>query len=216
MFTKSTMKTIAGVLCVAAALPSTAFAERTIRCESRNYRYQFCRADTDYRVRLVHQRSSTHCRQGVNWGYDARGVWVDRGCAAEFEVGRYDGRGGSGSGTAVAVGATVAGLAIAAAIAANRDKHDTRVPSWAVGSFRGYDSRERTTVEVTVLPGGSVTGLADGSEFTGFFDDKRLEAGRQRFRVERAGNGFIATDENDSRHQVVFSRAGSGYSRGGY
>jgi len=25
---------------------------------------------------------------GKSWGYDNRGIWVDRGCRAEFNVGR--------------------------------------------------------------------------------------------------------------------------------
>jgi Protein of unknown function (DUF3011) len=39
-------------------------------------------------VRLVRQRSDTDCILGRTWGYDPRGIWVDRGCRADFEVGR--------------------------------------------------------------------------------------------------------------------------------
>ncbi len=81
-------------------------------------------------------------------------------------------------------------------------------PSWAIGTFRGYDAGERTTVEVTVLQGGSVTGTAGSRAFAGSLEDRRLIAGTHHFRIERVGNGFIATDENDSRHQVVFSLVG--------
>ncbi len=81
-------------------------------------------------------------------------------------------------------------------------------PSWAIGTFRGYDAGERTNVEVTVLQGGSVTGTAGSRAFAGSLEDRRLIAGTHHFRIERVGNGFIATDENDSRHQVVFSFVG--------
>ncbi len=56
-------------------------------CESNNYRYQHCRVDTRGGVQLLRQTSRTPCRQGINWGYNRRGIWVDRGCAAEFAVG---------------------------------------------------------------------------------------------------------------------------------
>lgn len=58
-----------------------------LSCESHNYRYQHCRVDTRGGVQLLRQYSRTPCRQGVNWGYDRRGIWVDRGCAAEFAIG---------------------------------------------------------------------------------------------------------------------------------
>ena len=74
------------------APPSTGGADRTINCESHNYRYRYCRVDTDNRVRLERQISvASRCRFGDTWGYDSRGVWVDRGCQAEFRVGRDGG-----------------------------------------------------------------------------------------------------------------------------
>jgi len=184
--------------------------ERTITCESRNFRYSYCRADTDRRVTLVRQKSSTRCRLWDNWGYDNRGVWVDRGCAAEFRVGH----GGSDAGRNAAIaGAAIAGVAIAAAVAANKNHHSDSVPSWAVGTFRGYDEVERADVELTIYPGGSVTGYARGSSFTGRWDDNRLQAGRHRFTVDRSGNGFVAVDESERGNRIYFRRSdeASGY-----
>ena len=37
-------------------------------------------------VDLVAQYSKSPCRFQSTWGYDRGGVWVDRGCAAEFVV----------------------------------------------------------------------------------------------------------------------------------
>jgi hypothetical protein len=51
-------------------------------------RRHYCDADTRDGVRLLRQRSDAACRQGSSWGYDRRGIWVDRGCRADFEVGR--------------------------------------------------------------------------------------------------------------------------------
>jgi len=53
-----------------------------------NGRRQYCEADVRGSVRMVRQFSRAACRQGETWGYDNRGIWVDRGCGADFEVGR--------------------------------------------------------------------------------------------------------------------------------
>ena len=192
---------------LAASMPTR--AERTITCESNNYRYRYCRVDTDNQVRLVNRISNASCRQGENWGYDRHGVWVDRGCAAEFTVGQRSSHGG-----AVAAGAAVAGLVALMAIAGSQKTEAApahEVSSWAVGSFSGYDEVERTQVQLTILPGGSVSGNAGTTQFSGSFKDPELVAGRHRFTVQRSGNGFVATDVANAGHRVVFQRIGSGY-----
>jgi len=192
-------------------MPMAAQASQTIRCQSDNYRYRYCRVDTDYRVRLERQFSKTHCRQGDTWGFDRRGVWVDRGCDAEFRVGSGSGRDDDkGNNKALAVGAAIAGVAILAAIA-NRNDKGGDVASWAVGRFQGYDERERANVDLTILPGGSVSGSAGRHEFTGRLEGDRLGAGRYTFRIERSSNGFLAKDDRDDRHRVYFRRTDGGY-----
>ena len=192
--------------------PLPAFAAQTISCASSGYRYNYCRVDTDNEVRLERQRSSTECRQGYSWDYDRHGVWVDHGCAADFRVGR-DGGGHGGRNKALAAGAAVAGIAVIAALAAqgNKGQQSSDVPSWAVGTFSGYDSRVGTDVELTILPGGSVSGHAGGTSFDGQFTGSVLRTERQAFRLERQGNGFVAVDERDANHRVVYRRSGGGY-----
>jgi hypothetical protein len=34
------------------------------------------------------EHSDSSCRQGRSWGFDRRGIWVDHGCRADFQVGR--------------------------------------------------------------------------------------------------------------------------------
>jgi hypothetical protein len=192
--------------------PLPAFAAQTISCSSSGYRYNYCRVDTDNEVRLERQRSSTVCRQGYSWDYDRNGVWVDHGCAADFRVGR-DGGGHGGRNTALAAGAAVAGIAIIAALAAqgNKGQQSSDIPSWAVGTFSGYDPRVGADVELTILPGGSVSGHAGGTSFEGHFTGSVLQTERQAFRLERQGNGFVAVDERDGNHRVVYRRSGGGY-----
>jgi hypothetical protein len=57
-------------------------------CGSNSNRRKYCMADTRSGARLLRQSGGTECREGYSWGYDNRGVWVDRGCRGEFEVGR--------------------------------------------------------------------------------------------------------------------------------
>lgn len=66
--------------------------DRDIRfvCQSRDFRYNMCQVDVGRGgdVRIVRQISDTRCVLGRTWGYNRAGVWVDGGCAAEFEVER--------------------------------------------------------------------------------------------------------------------------------
>ena len=59
---------------------------------------KFCAADARWGVELRKQLGTRDCIEGQTWGYDDRGIWVDRGCRAEFFVFR-ERRGGSGYGS---------------------------------------------------------------------------------------------------------------------
>jgi hypothetical protein len=63
---------------------------QTIYCASDDMDRQRCFADTRFGVRLIRQRSEARCEYGRTWGYDDRGIWVDRGCRADFQVGGGD------------------------------------------------------------------------------------------------------------------------------
>ena len=204
-------RAVAPLICLAlVAGPLPAQASQTIRCESYNMGYRFCRADTDNRVEIARQISNTNCVLDRNWGYARNGVWVNRGCGADFRVGR----GGSSSDKTAAAVVGLIGLAANAAAASNQNKQSQEdVSAWAVGTFTGYDNREGTDVTLRIMPGGSVSGRAGRNEFSGSLDGTRLQAGRHAFRISRSGNGFLAVDERDSGHRVVFQR---GYNGGGY
>lgn len=60
---------------------------QSINCSSEDMRRRVCPVNTRGGVRLVRQRSDSDCLFGRTWGYDARSIWVDRGCRADFEVG---------------------------------------------------------------------------------------------------------------------------------
>jgi Protein of unknown function (DUF3011) len=61
---------------------------QVVNCSSEDMRRRYCPVNTKGGVRLVRQRSDANCQYGSTWGYDHRGIWVDRGCRADFEIGR--------------------------------------------------------------------------------------------------------------------------------
>lgn len=70
-----------------AGAAATAPAQVRVQCESRDYRYQFCPLGGGVdAVWLIQQRSRSACIEGQSWGWDRRGVWVDRGCDGVFEA----------------------------------------------------------------------------------------------------------------------------------
>ena len=205
-------RAVAAVVSISLACASLpAFSAQTISCSSSGYRYNYCRVETDNEVRIERQRSAAECRQGYSWDYDRHGVWVNHGCGADFSVGRQGNHGSRNK--ALAAGAAVAGIAVIAALAAqcSKGQQSSDVQSWAVGTFSGYDAKVGTDVELTILPGGKVSGQAGGTAFEGRFTGSVLRTERQAFRLERQGNGFVAVDERDANHRVVYRRSGGGY-----
>jgi DUF3011 family protein len=95
-YTQRSVTFLIGAAVAAATLciPGTATAqpqepEEHITCASLDGQRAFCEADTREGARLVREVSYARCQQGVSWGYTDRGVWVDRGCRAEFVVFGY-------------------------------------------------------------------------------------------------------------------------------
>jgi hypothetical protein len=76
----------------------------TVTCSSENGRRVHCDADTSHGVRLARQMGASSCDQDSTWGYDSTGVWVDRGCSAEFDV---SGRTSFGQTRTIAAGASI-------------------------------------------------------------------------------------------------------------
>jgi hypothetical protein len=57
-----------------------------ITCSSNDGRRNWCDTGGRVDIRLNRQISGSPCVQGDTWGIDRRGLWVDRGCRAEFRV----------------------------------------------------------------------------------------------------------------------------------
>jgi hypothetical protein len=208
--------TLVGVLAMpvvpAAALPAfadTGADERTIRCESGSFgRYRECRADTENRVELVRELSRNKCRQWNSWGYDRRAVWVDKGCRAEFRVGKD---GGIGAGTAAVIG-VVAGAAIIGAIVASKSKGDAHEdasapPDWARGTFGGFSPKHDAELEITIANDGQVSGTGGSQAIGGHVSSgNRLHLGDLEFDMVRESWGFAARQRGDAESIIYFRR----------
>jgi Protein of unknown function (DUF3011) len=82
-----------GTASVAPSLASAAFQPgygqpQRITCSSNNGKRNWCAIGNTRDVQLVRQISGSPCVRGDTWGLDQRGLWVDRGCRAEFMIGR--------------------------------------------------------------------------------------------------------------------------------
>ena len=60
---------------------------RTFTCKSEGFKKNYCRAESQRgSIKFIRQLSDAPCRERETWGIDRDGVWVDRGCSAEFAV----------------------------------------------------------------------------------------------------------------------------------
>ena len=70
-------------------LPAFLAAQQTVRCESNNGSRKYCNAPVSNpnQVTLQRQISGSPCVRGSTWGADGGGIWVDKGCRADFSIG---------------------------------------------------------------------------------------------------------------------------------
>lgn len=70
-----------------------------VRCESRDNRSNSCAMSVgrNSHIRLLRQLSKSPCIENQSWGQSRTGVWVTRGCRAEFVVARGNGNYGNGN-----------------------------------------------------------------------------------------------------------------------
>jgi hypothetical protein len=61
-----------------------------VNCGSPQYGYGFCAVDVGGggRVSIRRRTSDSQCIEGRSWGWNRGGIWVDKGCSADFEVDR--------------------------------------------------------------------------------------------------------------------------------
>jgi len=69
-----------------AACTLAASAQQTVKCESNNGGRNYCGNYNANQVTMNRQISGSPCVRNNTWGVDNRGLWVDRGCRAYFNV----------------------------------------------------------------------------------------------------------------------------------
>ncbi len=189
-----------------------------ITCKSSNYHHKSCKLDRPAHVRLSKQISTHDCVQGKTWDYDSHNIWVDDGCAAKFSV-KYNQKHSSSSDVGKAIGA-IAGIAILGALAHEADKHNKHkddnyhggrhssyVPSWMVGTFKGYNDQYDSEVSMTIKSDGQVSAKLEGTRVSGFINNDELHMGSTVFDITRSHNGFYTNQHGDSSNQVKYHRA---------
>jgi len=60
----------------------------TLECKSESFRRTVCSAGASIEwIRLIEKKSDAACVEGSGFGFSGASIWVDKGCAAKFEVG---------------------------------------------------------------------------------------------------------------------------------
>jgi hypothetical protein len=83
-----TAATFATITPTAAALQPGYGGGPRVTCSSNDGRRNWCDIGGSRDARMVRQISGSACIRDNTWGVDRRGLWVDRGCRAEFVIGR--------------------------------------------------------------------------------------------------------------------------------
>ncbi|RYE74638.1 MAG: DUF3011 domain-containing protein, partial [Oxalobacteraceae bacterium] len=188
---------------------SAALADYDVTCESNDNQHQTCRLNqgSGY-VTLDRNLSKADCRQGRNWDYDRREVWVDDGCRASFKVHTYgsDNRSGRSDNHDAKVAAGVlVGAAILGAMAHHADKddekyrddkyyggrHSSYVPDWMVGTFVGYNPTYDASIRMTIGDDGQMSAVTNAQSLRGWINNGDLHVGDEVFTINRSGDGFV-------------------------
>lgn len=192
-------KPLIGAVCVVQSLAlmvpaAPAYAARkTITCDSRDFDRVRCDI-SNKSIRLKRQLSVSSCREGRDWGYDKRGIWVDNGCEAEFEVTQESGLSGGEAAAAILLG----GLLLGALAMDDDDEKPTQSapsaaspPKWAVGGFRGKNPTTKRNEDLTIERNGQIRIFRQGQSFTGqWLNGQQLSLQNELFRIERIGGGL--------------------------
>lgn len=177
------------LLLSATSFPATAKADHRssfVLCESEEYRFRFCPANTNRGVRLAEELSKRNCVYQRTWGFDGRGIWVDGGCRARFDLGGRNNSATLGGYPGDPFGGPSSG-------GGGGWNSTNDVPRWAVGRFVGYDPRSNRETRLSVSPDGSATLYSYKVTVRGYVDGDRLvlDSGAW-YRLFRTRDGFSA------------------------
>ena len=190
------------IVFVVPATPVFAAEKKTITCNSRDYARELCKVDNKG-VSLKRQLSVSSCREGRDWGHDKRGIWVDNGCKAEFEVTKESSLSSGEAAAAVLIG----GLLLGALMSGDDDDKKnppatstgTAPPNWAVGGFRGRNPYTQRNEDLYVDKNGRVKAIRQGETYPGqWLSGQRLNIQAESYQVERIGGGLRLSHHSGS------------------
>ncbi len=181
--------------------PGNGYGGGIVRCQSWNYAYAQCGADTRGGVRLARVVAGD-CRPR-NWGSRPGAIWVNNGCRADFQVGRggggYPGGGypnpGYDGDRGPSAGAVIGGVAVAAGLLAllaksNADTAKAAAPVADGGrparitvDSGGVEPAARSSLDQCLREAAREIGVTGGSEIRlDRFDSVERGNGGWRFR----------------------------------
>ncbi|MGQ0658000.1 MAG: DUF3011 domain-containing protein [Chromatiales bacterium] len=80
------------------------------------------------------------------------------------------------------------------------------VPSWLIGTFRGYNPLYDAGVQLEITADGAVAGHLRGGRISGQYQDDKLVVDGVHYTVRRESDGFRTIQDNDPGNQVIYSR----------
>jgi hypothetical protein len=202
---KSAICLAQALVLVIPAAPAFAAETKTITCDSREFTRERCNIDNSS-VRLKRQLSASSCREGRDWGHDRKGIWVDNGCEAEFEV-TQDGGSSKLSKGETAAAVIIGGLLLGALMTGDdgekkkpvpaAETNNTAPPNWAWGTFRGPNPYSQVSEDLVIDRNGKVTAIRQGQPYAGqWHSGSRLTVLNESYQVERAGSSIRLTHPN--------------------
>ena len=169
-----------------AALASVTVYADNIRCKSKDYKYAFCSVGAPIRFVTVRDRHSDRpCIQGQTWGWQQRGIWVNHGCDAEFEVTYYGERHGNDHGNGWGNGGDGSW-----GYGGGGWQPPPNPGAWAVGSYESRDRSYGRMIHLTIYPGGGVQWNGPQGSYRGILEgdgDTINLYGGPRLRISRDG-----------------------------
>lgn len=171
--------------------------KKIVTCDSPDFHRERCNI-SNKGVQLKRQLSVSSCREGRDWGHDKKGIWVDNGCEAQFEV-TQDSKISDGEVAALLIGGLLIG---AMALNAEEEKkpptHQNALampPNWAHGDFRGRNPNTYRDEDWKVEKNGHIQVVRQGRIFSGtWLNGQRMSIQNEIFSVERVGRGLRLTN----------------------
>lgn len=68
---------------------NTKITLRTVTCESADGTRRHCPAESKHGIAIAKRMGEAACVLDETWGFDDEGIWVDKGCSAQFALGGF-------------------------------------------------------------------------------------------------------------------------------